>query len=197
MFATLARVYKVYESLINKLNFKIVNEFKDMPEDETCNSCGQEIPDKCTLCDQFVLDPPDEDDQCEECGQELPDEDEESDEEEDSHEEHEYVCRKKGCEQPLCTICKRPLQMCPKCEREFDTDEDGSVEGSSEDDESSDEEEVPRKKRRRDAKDESESDAGDSEDSDQGSEEKETSKGKKKQIGHGGEWRGGFQHTNF
>ncbi len=50
-----------------------------------CSDCGQSILDKCAYCNQFIdATKVDEEDSCQSCGQELPDEDGESDSEEES-----------------------------------------------------------------------------------------------------------------
>ena len=81
-------------------------------EKQICNTCEQEIPERCPYCRQFVYDDSDsDDDECDECGQAMP---------EEEVEEYDVIKRRHGVLQPMCNLCRRPLEKCPECKEEFD-----------------------------------------------------------------------------
>lgn len=85
---------------------------------ENCPSCKQSILDKCAHCNQFIFEELEEDERCSDCGQELPEE------EEEAYGGYEFKKKKDGTEIPYCKFCKRPLPSCPKCLREFESEEE-------------------------------------------------------------------------
>ena len=79
-----------------------------------CTECGQDILDKCALCDQFIeTETLDEADMCKSCGQELL---------EDS--EDEFETQKDGTLRKICGCCQRPCKTCPECKQDYDSDQD-------------------------------------------------------------------------
>ncbi len=111
---------------------------EEQSDKEVCPKCEQEIRETCPYCKQFVYDDTDSDDdnECDECGQELPDEDEDK--------EYEVIKRRHGVLQPICNLCKRPLETCPECKEDFDINIDSQGKrhyDADTDDEDDDEEE--------------------------------------------------------
>ena len=58
---------------LNKYGWMIPNQMDEPLVKRRCIDCGQRLLDKCFNCNQFIKHKPiDEDDQCDSCGQELP-----------------------------------------------------------------------------------------------------------------------------
>ncbi len=85
-------------------------------EEEICEECNQIIPDLCDKCEQYILEVNDEIEKCGSCEQEL---NRASDKKSTSG-----TILNDGSFRPNCEICKRPCVTCPKCDKEFELDED-------------------------------------------------------------------------
>jgi len=109
------------ETLLKSNNAKMSRKRK-----AECTECGQDLLDKCTLCDQFIeTESLDEEDMCKSCGQELL---------EDSDDE--FETQKDGTLRKICGCCQRPYKTCPECKQDYDSDQDVTDEEAESDDES-------------------------------------------------------------
>ena len=119
-------------SLLQKVE-QAYNKTKD------CSNCGQKLLEKCLTCEQFIKkNNVPEEDKCDSCGQELPDE--EADEEEEFEEQKDGTLRKIcGCCRRKCTVCP-DCEQDYDSDQDFTEEEDGEdsddgsqdVEGSEE-----------------------------------------------------------------
>jgi len=57
---------------------------------------------------------------------------------EDDFKGHTFEKQKDGTQRAVCKWCERPYAACPKCERDFDSDEDKTDGSDTSDDENSD-----------------------------------------------------------
>ncbi len=95
---------------------------KSAAEKETiCNECGKHVPIRCPTCTQYIREETNEK-RCNTCGQET---------QKENQDEWEVKEQKDGTMRALCNICKRKLEKCPECERDYDSDDD--IESSEED----------------------------------------------------------------
>jgi len=106
------------ETLLHTNNAKMSRKRK-----AECTECGQNILDKCAMCDQFIeTETLDEADMCKSCGQELP---------EDSDDE--FETQKDGTLRKICECCQRPFKTCPECKQDYDSDQDVTDDEESDD----------------------------------------------------------------
>jgi len=109
------------ETLLQRNNAKMSRKRK-----AECTECGQDILDKCTMCNQFIeTETIDEADMCKSCGQELL---------EDSDDE--FETQKDGTLRKICGCCQRPCKTCPECKQDYDSDQDVTDDEEESDDES-------------------------------------------------------------
>ncbi|KAF0148082.1 MAG: hypothetical protein FD143_2962 [Ignavibacteria bacterium] len=87
-----------------------------------CPECSNQLLDKCNACGQFLRTSNDEE-VCETCKQPLSDEEESEDE---------YEIQKDGTKRAMCRYCNRKLSQCPKCEKEYDSDQDDESKSENE-----------------------------------------------------------------
>ena len=111
---------------------------------EVCPECQRDIPERCVVCRQFVYELPDPEDTCRVCGQE--DTDEEDEDDNTDYKGYSFRKRRDHSQQAICDWCERPVATCPKCQRDFISDDEDE---EYDDEEDSDEEEDHDKKKSR------------------------------------------------
>jgi hypothetical protein len=110
------------------------NALSKMSDEEICKECKRAIPDRCPGCHQFMqAHPPNDEDLRSACGQEL------SEDEDDDFKGHAFEKQKDGTQRAVCKWCERPYAACPKCERDFDSDEDKTDDTDDSNDDSEEE----------------------------------------------------------
>ena len=115
---------------------KTISDGKDPLFDkieEDCQTCGQEIPPKCTSCNQFIYSESEDDEKCADCGQKCETESESEDDETQNESTSRYKIKegKDGVCKAICKLCKRSLDACPVCKQFYtDNEEDNESEDS-------------------------------------------------------------------
>ena len=92
--------------------------------EKECDACGQDIPEKCPTCHQFVTEPDPDEERCEKCGQTMPEE--ENDEDDEANIETEEDCQGykwTRCDEDIyrakCRACNQWTTVCPRCNCEY------------------------------------------------------------------------------
>ena len=128
--------------------------------EKECDACGQDMPEKCPTCHQFVTEPDPDEEQCEKCGQPKPEEDAEEDP--DANVENEEDCQGYKwirCDEDIfrakCRACHQWSTACPRWKCEYTDNEPTASDEERDDkerkdaDDSDEEEEAPPPKRKR------------------------------------------------
>ncbi len=85
-------------------------------EEEICDECNQIIPDLCDKCNQYIIELNDDIKTCGSCEQELKGA--------INMNGSSGKFLKDGSFCPNCDVCKRSFMSCPKCDQQFEFDED-------------------------------------------------------------------------
>ena len=127
--------------------------------EKECEEWGQEIPEKCPTCHQFVTEPDPDEEHCDKCGQTMPEDDAEEDDEPNVETEEDCQGYKwTRCDEDIfrakCRACNQWTSACPRCKCEY-TGEDPTESDEERDEKARD------KQEKKDAKSTDESDEED------------------------------------